>query len=51
MLFSPRGFSLALEEVVPNTSFIVLFMVTGNIINSFMEEGLFRGVMLSSASK
>lgn len=46
------GQSLILRAVDPKTgvpggaAFVVLLMV-GNVINSFMEEGLFRGVMLT----
>ncbi len=46
------GRSLTLQAVDPKTDMtggaaFAVFLVVGNVINSFMEEGLFRGLMLS----
>lgn len=46
------GESLALQAVDPKTGLtggaaFAAFLITGNVVNSFMEEGLFRGIMLT----
>jgi len=46
------GATLALLAVDPKTgrtggSAFAAFLIVGNVINSFMEEGLFRGIMLT----
>jgi membrane protease YdiL (CAAX protease family) len=46
------GARLAVQAVDPKTSraggsAFAAFLIAGNIINSFMEEGLFRGIMLT----
>lgn len=45
------GQSLTLQAVDPKTGMtggvaFAIFLIVGNVINSFMEEGLFRGLML-----
>jgi membrane protease YdiL (CAAX protease family) len=46
------GATLTIQAVDPKTgraggSAFAAFLIAGNIINSFMEEGLFRGIMLT----
>jgi membrane protease YdiL (CAAX protease family) len=46
------GARLAVQAVDPKTgraggSAFAVFLIAGNVINSFMEEGLFRGIMLT----
>jgi membrane protease YdiL (CAAX protease family) len=46
------GATLAIQAVDPKTgraggSAFAAFLIAGNVINSFMEEGLFRGIMLT----
>jgi membrane protease YdiL (CAAX protease family) len=46
------GATLSLQAVDPKTgrvggSAFAAFLIAGNVINSFMEEGLFRGIMLT----
>jgi membrane protease YdiL (CAAX protease family) len=48
----PPGATLTLQAVDPKTGLsgggaFATLLVVGNIVNSFMEEGLFRGIMLT----
>jgi membrane protease YdiL (CAAX protease family) len=45
------GATLTVQAVDPNTGLaggaaFAVFLIVGNVVNSFMEEGLFRGIML-----
>jgi len=44
--FIPMGHSLNAEWAVTGGLVLAFWLVMGNIVNSFAEEGLFRGVML-----
>lgn len=51
LIFNAQGYNLSPDMAVNGGLIFGLWLILGNIINSFMEEGLFRGVMISFASK